>query len=97
MAGGQKGLSFIGEAGVAFALLGFISGCTARGWLDGQHDDPMSRHQHDCEQAWADSEAGKADEDDEVLLATPFCQQNNLAAVAEVQQEDQERVQEAAP
>jgi hypothetical protein len=96
MAGGQSGLSFIGEAGVAFALLGFIGGCTARGWIDGnQAGDPIEQHQTDCEQAWSASEAGQADDDDVVLLATDFCQRHNSAAVAEQQVEQQQELQEA--
>jgi hypothetical protein len=94
--GGQRGLSFIGEAGVAFFLLGAIGGCTVRGWIDGQQaGDPLEQHQTDCEQAWSDQEAGKADEEAVVLLETTFCRQHNSIAVAESQREQQQDLQEA--
>jgi hypothetical protein len=94
--GGQKGIGGVEFAGGALILLGFIGGCAARGWVDGQQaGDPIEQHQTDCEQAWSASEAGQADDDDVVLLATDFCQRHNSAAVAEQQVEQRQELQEA--
>jgi hypothetical protein len=94
--GGQKGIGGVEFAGLMFMLLGFIGGCTVRGWVeDNQTGDPIAQHETDCEQAWADNEAGKADDEDVKLLATPFCQRHVTAAVAEQQIEQQQELQEA--
>jgi hypothetical protein len=94
--GGQKGVGGIEFAGAMMILLGFIGGCTVRGWVAGQQaGDPLKQHQTACEQAWTDQEAGKADEEAVVLLETTFCRQHNSIAVAESQREQQQDLQEA--
>jgi hypothetical protein len=94
--GGQKGVGGIEFAGGMMILLGFIGGCTVRGWVDGQQSgDPLEQHQTACVQAWSDREAGKADEEAVTLLETTFCRQHNSIAVSEAQIEQQQDLQEA--
>lgn len=96
MAGGQKGLSFIGEAGVAFFLLGAIGGCTVRGWIDNVDSDPRSGFEHDCEQADADRRSGE-EEFNEVILADPECVEHLVHLEAQEQLDHAEDLQEAQP
>jgi hypothetical protein len=100
MPGGQKGLSFIGEpmmyATVATALLCVVIGVVGCDDVLPQADPtPVEQHQTDCQQAWADSQSGQADEADEQLLGTEFCDQAVAAAVAEAELRQQQELQEA--
>jgi hypothetical protein len=96
MAGGQSGLSFIGEAGVAFALLGFIGGCTVRGFMDGsQAGDPMDKYDQACAQEYSDANDGNDETEVETaILEQPDC----MAYVASMKTERrQDQVEEARP
>jgi hypothetical protein len=97
MAGGQSGLGIVGEAGVAFLLLGFIGGCTVRGFIDGAApDDPMSAYDQECEQVYADANDGNAETKVETaILEQPDCMAHIATVKAERQAEQIEQVQEA--
>lgn len=100
--GGQRGLSLTGEPMVAVAILVSVIWFQT-GWVSCEdllpEDDPtpVEAQQDECEQAWADDQADRADDTDAALLATSFCQDHNRAAVAAVRNGDQKQMELDTP
>jgi hypothetical protein len=93
--GGQKGVGGIEFAGGAMILLGFIGGCTARGWYDGggSNDDAGSSFDTQCEQAYFDERAGE--DFNAVVLADPLCKEHMRIELQVRGYEQQQDLQEA--
>jgi hypothetical protein len=56
---------------------------------------PIEQHATDCQQAWADTQTGEADEEAVKMTKTSFCEQTNQAAIAEEQADQQKALLEA--
>jgi hypothetical protein len=103
MAGGQKGLSFVGEP-MMFAVVATVIICVLLGIVGcddivgEEGDSPMDAYHQACEQEYADANDGNAETEVETaILEQPDCMAYVAAMKTERQQAYQEQVEEAQP